>query len=613
MVLFLSSLATASTFHFVVVGDTQTDGSGASVNMSVFPTLIEDMNSHDPALGLFVGDLVGGSSALSQTVNQWQDFKAISAGLSGEVLPILGNHDVYGGVGTFSAFASTFDWLPTDNSPTGEEGVSYVYDYNNVRFIGITSDQESGPSQQISGAGLNWLESVLQNSGAFDHIFVFTHHPVSFSAENNLGGTAGDFWQLLVTYDVTGVFSGHWHRYQPSQLGAGGDTWETIIGTGGGWIGFEPIREYQQMHGFLLVEIDGTEANAHFYADEDGDGYYDDLMDSYTMASANPAPTGLVARYTFNEDDATDSAPEPLGCALDGAFENGAIIDPQGAVGSALSLRGVDDYMLAGAIDDYVLNLNNEVSVSLWAYFDSFSNVTWGNTLLSYGTADYYTEDEETNYSYWLNVEPDGTLQAFWEHQDGSNVTVSSDTSAGLSTRQWHHLAFSRDADTKQVRFFVDGQPLGAPVAFSELPTGGGRGMLYIGSDNEEYLGNGYEVDGLIDEVCIFNQSLSDSQMVQLHIDRDCEAILQSNEPSGEPSTEPSGEPSTEPSTEPGAEPSSDPNPEASGEDGSNSDETNVNLSPSGKEDLSPGCRHLSQDPFLPFILLLPLVLYRRS
>ena len=77
-----------------------------------------------------------------------------------------------------------------------------------------------------------------------------------------------------------------------------------------------------------MVEIDGTEANAHFYADEDGDGYYNDLMDSYTMASANPAPTGLVARYTFNEDDATDSAPEPLGRALDGVFENGATIDP---------------------------------------------------------------------------------------------------------------------------------------------------------------------------------------------------------------------------------------------------------------------------------------------
>ena len=62
-----------------------------------------------------------------------------------------------------------------------------------------------------------------------------------------------------------------------------------------------------------------------------------------------------------------------------------------------------------------------------------------------------------------------------------------------------------------------------------ELPTGGGRGMLYIGSDNEEYLGNGYEINGLIDEVCIFNQSLSDSQMALLHVDRDCE-VYSSNQ-----------------------------------------------------------------------------------
>ena len=43
---------------------------------------------------------------------------------------ILGNHDVYGGAGTFDAFAEEFDWLPTDDSPPGEEGVSYYFDYD---------------------------------------------------------------------------------------------------------------------------------------------------------------------------------------------------------------------------------------------------------------------------------------------------------------------------------------------------------------------------------------------------------------------------------------------------------------------------------------------------
>ena len=75
-------------------------------------------------------------------------FKAISAGLEWGGLTHIGQSRCLWGVGTFSVFANTFDWLPTDNSPTGEEGVSYVYDYNNVRFIGITSDQESAQANK---------------------------------------------------------------------------------------------------------------------------------------------------------------------------------------------------------------------------------------------------------------------------------------------------------------------------------------------------------------------------------------------------------------------------------------------------------------------------------
>ena len=35
-------------------------------------------------------------------------------------------------------------------------------------------------------------------------------------------------------HDVTALFTGHWHRYQPSRLGAGGDSWET--GGGSTWL-----------------------------------------------------------------------------------------------------------------------------------------------------------------------------------------------------------------------------------------------------------------------------------------------------------------------------------------------------------------------------------------
>jgi hypothetical protein len=116
----------------------------------------------------------------------------------------------------------------------------------------------------------------------------------------------------MVSYGVAGVFSGHWHRYQPSQLGAGGNTWETIIGTSGGWQGFEPIRPYQQVHGFLIVTVDGGQVDATFYGDEDGDGDYDDPLDQYTMVWAGEEPRGLVARYTFNDNNANRPHPRKI-------------------------------------------------------------------------------------------------------------------------------------------------------------------------------------------------------------------------------------------------------------------------------------------------------------
>jgi hypothetical protein len=377
--------------------------------------------------------------------------------------------------------------------------VSYYFDYGDTRFIGITSDQETGESMRISEAGLVWLERVLQESSGFEHIFVFTHHPVSFSEENSLGGTGGRFWQLLVTYDVRSVFSGHWHRYQPSRLGAGGDTWETIIGTGGGWTGFEPIREYQQRHGFLVVEVSGAEVTASFYGDDDDDGFFDDRLDQYTISSADPEPTGLVARYGFEDGWIEDSAPAPLGRGLAGRLENGAQLNGSGISGDALWVDGADDYAVAGAIDDYVLSLNGDLTISLWAVFDEISHVEWANSLLCYGTADYYSEDEESNYSYWLNVESDLSLRAYWEHGNGTDVSVFSTEPAPLSAGLWHHLAFTRDSDAMEVRFYVDGSMVGESVAFDQLPTGGGRGMLYFGSDVEDFLGYGYELNGKLD------------------------------------------------------------------------------------------------------------------
>ena len=77
--LILASLCQAQELTFVVVGDMQTDGNHSSINWNVFPQMVQDMNAHDPQLGLFVGDLVGGASTVSGTQAQWLDFKSVVA------------------------------------------------------------------------------------------------------------------------------------------------------------------------------------------------------------------------------------------------------------------------------------------------------------------------------------------------------------------------------------------------------------------------------------------------------------------------------------------------------------------------------------------------------
>ena len=137
-----SGLARAddSSFSFVVVGDTQTDGSHSSINWDVLPDLVDSMNRTAPDFAIFVGDLVGGSSYLSSTITQWQDFDAVTSNLSCDRYMVPGNHDMYAGVATFDAWVEMWPFLPTENSPEGEEGMTYYFDYGNTRFISVRTD-----------------------------------------------------------------------------------------------------------------------------------------------------------------------------------------------------------------------------------------------------------------------------------------------------------------------------------------------------------------------------------------------------------------------------------------------------------------------------------------
>ena len=109
-------------------------------------------------------------------------------------------------------------------------------------------------------------------------MFVYSHHPITFNNYDGTGGTAGPWWQAMAQSGVVdSVFVGHWHQYQPSQPDPYSDMWETIAGTGN--TGFSG-HAWQNKIGFTLVEVDGPKVTASFYGDSNGDGNYDNVLDS---------------------------------------------------------------------------------------------------------------------------------------------------------------------------------------------------------------------------------------------------------------------------------------------------------------------------------------------
>jgi hypothetical protein len=194
--------------------------------------------------------------------------------------------------------------------------------------------------------------------------------------------------------------------------------------------------------------------------------------------------------------------------------------DPQR--GPSLQLDGDLDGVEAGAIGDHVLSINGDVSLSFFARAATAGSGDWGAAMLAYGTCDYYCEDEETNYSYWVSLVQGDHLMAYWEYEDGNNVAVTStEPVPGGAAETWHHYAVVRDTGEQRVYFYVDGVDLGDPVPYDREPTGGGRGMLYIGRDVRG--SDGYEFAGRIDEVCVYDVLLELGGIEELAGGADCE------------------------------------------------------------------------------------------
>ena len=498
------STHTPTTARFGVVADTQ--------GQQYLSQLTADMNNQNLDLALYPGDLVEVGASGS-----WDSWISDTNPANFDLYMVPGNHDLP--VGGDALWQSKFSWLPNsqtvggaNGSQTGFDQMDYYFDVGNTRFISITTDSQANGSYHPAAA-LDWFENVLNDATtqSKDHVFVMTHHTVTYSSHDGSGGTSGRFWRAMVDSGapVHGLFTGHWHHYNPGQPDPyNQDLWEVVSGTGNSSFDGEV---YRQQVGYTVYNIDGAEVSAEFYGDLDGDGSFDDLIDTFMIATTTPAAPGLVAHYNF--DNASTNADyanllSPLGKQNNGLYYNGAT-----STGGELVLDGANDYADGFGISNYNMAILLDLTVAVEANFDSLDGASNGNTLISYSDDSDYanTNDNEViNQPYNLRIRSDKKLAFYWERNDAVRKEFVSSVAAPVNAGEWHEYRVTRDATTGEVRFYVDGIQLGSTQNFNEnteLPTGGQGGRIRMGANLKgawPALESDF-FDGKIDNVSIWN------------------------------------------------------------------------------------------------------------
>jgi 3',5'-cyclic AMP phosphodiesterase CpdA len=290
------------------MADSHTYETDPAVNSKVLKQLIHDMNALHPAFCLFPGDLVFSDMVENDAFKkQLQEWVTATSEFKGIIYVTPGNHDIKHVSGRDDTWREVFTNMPGNGPPGVQYKCSYYFDYGNCRFISILSDWEDG-RRAVDQA---WLDSILGSSSRFEHIFVMSHHPMQ-----DLGGVSGAFWASLVKHHVDAYFCGHWHQYNRSQPG-GGDTWQVIVGTAGAPLSpvspGEPGMTIVGQYGFVIVDVSGPSVKITFFSDTDGNGHYDNVMDSFVIAVPKGGE-GVVQGSALIA--APGSAPAKSGCLM---------------------------------------------------------------------------------------------------------------------------------------------------------------------------------------------------------------------------------------------------------------------------------------------------------
>ncbi|MFC1754526.1 LamG-like jellyroll fold domain-containing protein, partial [Thermoproteota archaeon] len=172
----------------------------------------------------------------------------------------------------------------------------------------------------------------------------------------------------------------------------------------------------------------------------------------------------------------------------------------------AYEFDGVNDYIELGPVNQ----LTGDISYGAWV---NIASVVEDADIISSGSKG---ESLETNVLYALRMKPTGDIFYIHEYGEGANPTETYTFDVNLSTGIWHHLIITRDVSTNRITLYVNGTDSGSFTYVTD-PEGGTSNNLSLGIANALV---DQRFHGTIDNVMIFNRTLSAEQITALYNNR---------------------------------------------------------------------------------------------
>ncbi|MDY6911529.1 MAG: LamG-like jellyroll fold domain-containing protein [Chloroflexota bacterium] len=177
-----------------------------------------------------------------------------------------------------------------------------------------------------------------------------------------------------------------------------------------------------------------------------------------------------------------------------GTLMGGTSWTTSGKSGNALVFDGVDDYVIMNPFNGFP---DDEITVELWM---KSSDTTKNGTPFSYASVAHHNDFLIYNYRSTSIYRGDSNVNSGLSLNDGS----------------WHHIAVTWKSSGGSVKLYEDGQPVYSNVLWSGTTITAG-GSLVIAQEQDS-IGGGFQVNqaflGCIDEIVIYDQALSDSEIL---------------------------------------------------------------------------------------------------